>query len=394
MMFKFLSLAVWLFILPVFSLAQINNVSYRLSFNPATNLYDVYLHVNEGSAKKVKERVQLNAQLTLLVPEGSDVEVAQNHMPLQDNQSYNGTKPMPWNKANVVKSPASDPSHDYISIVPQLSPVSFYNDLKAGDQVKLFSLRISHVANCGNDVRLYNNTADPVSTDPGMAGGDFSNGFTLGSTKQKYSTNEAMVTPAIDIVNDIVVRSKKGIFMEAMATEANQFGPYTYEWRTPSDRLISGKSFRIENPSMNEYGSYQLIVTDARGCMQMKTVDVKTDASTPVRELAFGDKNQLNPLFIENKEKSQVATNSKVTIYPNPASSEFFINLETEVGTKIELLLSDASGRNIVKNIVSTQAYETNLNVHVPADNLQPGSYVVLARINGVETSHKVIIVR
>lgn len=393
-MVKSFHLALWLFILPVLSVAQITNVSYRLSFNPVTNLYDVYLHVNEGSAKKVKERVQLNAQLTLLVPAGSEVEVTQSYMPLQDNQSYEGTKPMNWGKANVVKKPASDPFHDYVSIVPQLSPASFYNDLHAGDQVKLFSLRISHVANCGDDVRLYNNAQDPASTEVGMAGGDFSNGFTLGGVRQKYTRNEAMVTPAIEIVEKIIMQTKKEINLQVVTVENPSFGPYAYEWHSPSGNVIQGKSLFIQKPSFADYGMYQLFVTDARGCKQMKTVEVKTNAATPNHELANGEKNTGQPQFMENKENGYIAANNLVTIYPNPASSEFFINLETEIGTKIDLLLTDASGRNIVKNIVSTVAYETNLNVHVPADDLQPGAYMVLARMNGKESAHKVIIVK
>lgn len=394
MSFKSILLVPVILFLPVFITAQITSTSYGLSFNPVTNQYDVYLHINEGNARKVKDRVQLNAQLTLLVPVGSEVEIAQSYMPLQLNQLYNGTNPMQWNKANVIKKPASDPFHDYISIVPQLSPVSFYNDLKAGDQVKLFSLQISHVANCGSDVRLYNNDEDLISTDIGMAGGDFSNGFTMGNTSQKYTSNEVMVTPAIDIVKDIVVRSKKGIFLEAIATEENKFGPYTYEWRTPLNMTINGKSVKIENPSTNEYGSYQMIVTDARGCMQIKTVDVKSDAAIATHEMVFGEKNKLNPPSMENKETGQFPINNGLTIYPNPAFSEFFINLQTEIGTKIDIQLTDASGRNILKNIVSTKAYETSMNVHVPTDDLQPGVYTVLAKINGNNIDHKVIIVK
>ena len=393
-MFKYLFSILWIFFLPVLLAAQVSNTGYGLSFNPVTNLYDVYLHINEGSATKAKDRVQFNAQLTLLVPEGSEVEIVKCYMPLQGNQLYNGTKPMQWNKANVIKKPASDPFHDYISIAPQLSPVSFYNDLNAGDKIKLFSLQISHVANCGNDVRLFNNSVDLVSTDIGMAGGDFSNGFTLGNTTQKYTSNEVMVTPAIDIVKDIVVRSKKGIFIEANSTEENQFGPYTYEWRTPLNMIKKGRSFNIENPSTNEYGTYQLIVKDARGCMQIKTVDVRSDASIPVSELVFGEKNQLNTPSMENKESSHAPINDHVTVYPNPSFGEFFVNLHTEVGADIELQLTDESGRNVLKNIVSTKAYETSLNIHVPTDNLQSGAYRLLARINGNNYDHKVIIVK
>ncbi|MBK6783596.1 MAG: hypothetical protein IPG79_07440 [Saprospiraceae bacterium] len=105
-MTKLINVALWLLVIPVLSVAQINNVSYRLSFNPQTNLYDCYLQVNEGLAIHAKDRVQLNAQLTILVPTGSKIEIVQNHMPLQNNQDFSGSLPMEWNKSNVVRKPS------------------------------------------------------------------------------------------------------------------------------------------------------------------------------------------------------------------------------------------------------------------------------------------------
>lgn len=392
-MFKSFHLSLGLLLIPVLTMAQINNISYRLSFNPVTNLYDCYLHVNQGSAKKINERVQLNAQLTLVVPEGSEVEVAQSFMPLQNNQSYNGKTPMNWSKANVVRKPAADPFHDYVSIVPQLSPASFYNDLHAGDQIRLFSIRVSHVANCGDDVQLFDNQLGLASTDVGMLGGDFRNGFTVGGIRQKYAKNEISVTPSLDVVKQILTKQGKEIYLEAVAEENQAYGPYTYEWQTPFGMTVTGKSFKIQKPSSMEYGTYQLIVTDTRGCKQMKSIEIKTDAATPVIELANGEKAQDNGFFSARPKQENIKPEN-VTIYPNPASSEFFINLNAEIGTKVDLILTDMSGRNVLKNIYSSVVYETNLNVHVPTDDLQSGAYNVIARINGKESMHKVFVVK
>lgn len=389
-MVKFFYTALCLLLLPVFSSAQVQNVSYRLSFDPITNLYDCYLHVNSGTAKKLTERVQLNAQLTFLVPTGSQVDIAQSYMPLQDNQNYTGTKPMNWTKANVVAKPASDPFYDYVSVVPQLSPASFYNDLKAGEQVKLFSLKISHTDHCGDDVKLFENGQDLSSTDIGMKGADFRNGFTLGNVKQKYAKNETTVTPALDVVKDIKVDAKKDIVFEVVSLENAQYGPYHYAWNTPSGNTIESKNIHIQKPSFQEYGTYQLVVTDSRGCKQFKNVEVKTNATATSQTWADGNIAQEEVTVNRNAESGS----EKVTIYPNPASHHFFINLETEIGTKVDLILTDQSGRNILKTIYAATSNQKNLNIQVSTDNLPAGMYNVLARMNGQESLHRVIIVK
>jgi hypothetical protein len=42
---------------------------------------------------------------------------------------------------------------------------------------------------CANNIRLYINGLDPNSEAPGMGGGDFNNGFTMGSANQIYQGN-------------------------------------------------------------------------------------------------------------------------------------------------------------------------------------------------------------
>lgn len=389
-MVKCLYPTLFLLFLPLLSSAQIKNVSYRLDFDPSTNLYDCYLHVNEGKTSKLMDRVQLNAQLTFLIPTGASVEVAKNYMPLQDNQKFDGTKPMHWTKANVITKPASDPFHDYVSVVPQLSPTSFYNELKAGDKIKLFSLKINHVDHCGDDIKLFDNKNDLLSTEIGMNGADFRNGFTIGGIQQKYSKNEATITPALDIIQEIKVSVKNGIKVDVTANEDAQYAPYAYEWTTPFGVPVEGKNLKISKPSFAEFGTYQLMVTDVRGCKQLKTVEIQSDATTPVQTWADGNTNQAPESLARNN--GEVAQN--VTIYPNPASHVFFINLETEIGTKVDLILTDLSGRSVLKTIYSAASTQRNLNIQVPTDDLTAGMYNVLARINGKESLHKVIIVK
>jgi hypothetical protein len=76
----------------------------------------------------------------------------------------------------------------YFSITPSLSPTSRYDDLKVGDEIKLFSISTQKTY-CNGEVRLFDNETDPKPTDPGMAGGDFSNGFTIGGIQNVYEGN-------------------------------------------------------------------------------------------------------------------------------------------------------------------------------------------------------------
>jgi len=216
----------------------------------------------------------------------------------------------------------------------------------------------------------------------------------MGGIGQKYTRNEVSVTPALDIVKNIKTSNATSILLEAISDENPLYGPYTYEWHTPMGTPKEGKNIIVSKPSFSDYGVYQLMVTDARGCKQLKAVEIKAKEDAQIH-LA-----QENLAGNGTASSSNVTVNSrsfvenKVSIYPNPASSEFFINLETEIGTKIDLVLADANGRNIIKNILSTVSNQNNLNVMVPTEDLVPGSYMVLAKINGKESAHKVIIVK
>jgi hypothetical protein len=166
------------------AVAQIQAVNYELKYNSTTGLHDCYIIIKKGSAVTMRERVQFNSQISVLVPTGSELEVAQTYMPLEDNQQYGGVNPIKWKVEKPLITPAASPRLDFYSITPNLFPSAFYNDLKEGDRVKLFSLKIGTENISG--VRLFNKAVDPDATALGMKGRDFNNSFSIGGPEEDY----------------------------------------------------------------------------------------------------------------------------------------------------------------------------------------------------------------
>ena len=166
--------------------AQVTGVQYAIDYNSDAKLFDCYLYILEGDASTVQERVQFNAQYSVIVPKGTKVNVDHSNMPLVYNQNFEGTQPMEWAISSQIKSPIIIPEVDIYGITPSLAPAGFYNILSKEDLIRLFSLRIEGENVNLNNVRLFNNDHDPKSNELGMQNGDFSNGFTIGGFSQVY----------------------------------------------------------------------------------------------------------------------------------------------------------------------------------------------------------------
>jgi hypothetical protein len=167
--------------------AQITAVRYELQYNKKEKTTDVYLIIVEGQTNPEvpPHRIQFNSQVGIVVPKGTPLEIIATHNPLQDNREKKGTKPSRWESVNPMLSPNGAPKSDFYSIRPVISPTAFYNELKAGDRIKLFTLGTNN-KNC-KKVRLFDLTKDPQVGHPGMQGRNFTNAFCLGSAKQLYS---------------------------------------------------------------------------------------------------------------------------------------------------------------------------------------------------------------
>ncbi|MFZ1705262.1 MAG: SdrD B-like domain-containing protein [Saprospiraceae bacterium] len=245
--------------------AQITTLDYQIRYNTTTCRWDCYIIINGGSATTAVHRAQSNAQYSIVVPTGSTVTIAQNFMPIQNNQTYMGTTPMIWQKGSFVGAPAAEPQSDFHSIVPTLVPSSFFNNLTAGDTVKLFALNINPMPNCAAGVRIFRNGIDPPSSAPGMGGGDFSNGYTVGGTAQRYRANLPQINPPPPVLSAVTTCSQ-GIEVDLTATTNACQTPLTYQWSGPNGYTGTTQDVNINPSTPLNAGLYEVTVTDSKGC--------------------------------------------------------------------------------------------------------------------------------
>ncbi len=173
--------------------AQVTSIQYALLLNPTTNLFDCFLYIDEGEANTVRERIQFNSQFSVIIPTGAEVNIESCYMPLIGNQALDGHTPVIWSITSKLMSPEIYPEFDFYGITPSLAPAGFYNEVKRGDLVKLFSLKVEGSKVDLSEVRLYDHDVDPNSGDFGMKNGDFSNGFTMGGYHQLYNGNKMII---------------------------------------------------------------------------------------------------------------------------------------------------------------------------------------------------------
>ena len=218
--YKAVCLAICLFAVVRGQAQGVTGVKFQMRFDTTTCLFDCYLIITEGSATTAAQRAQFNAQYSIVTPAGSFIEIDTSYMPLINNQTYGGITPMSWTLTNHIYAPCAQPQNDFHSIIPTLSPASFYNDLNTGDTIRLFSLRVSPIPACAEDIRIFKNGIDPPSHAPCMESGDFSNGFTIGGPAQDYKGNLPQVYPPKPVL-DAEVSCGSGIHIDLSATTSS-----------------------------------------------------------------------------------------------------------------------------------------------------------------------------
>lgn len=169
--------------------AQVTSLKYLMEYNCESNRYEVKLKIEEGQAESIAERAQFNAQISIVVPTGMELEITERLLPLQNNQYYDSTDPMMWSQEAPVVSPIAQEESDFYAIAPRLAPPSFYNNIVEGDELHLFDISVGDAEGYDSRVRFFDNETDPNKDMPGMAGANFKNGFTLGGSMQLYAGN-------------------------------------------------------------------------------------------------------------------------------------------------------------------------------------------------------------
>jgi hypothetical protein len=201
-----------LFFISIFSSvdAQVASVKFCIKHNADAEEVDMYLVIIDGKTSIPIDRIQFNSQITFVVPKGLKPTVAKTYMPLNSNMKYDGSVPCKWKLMSSILSPAVTPEKDYYAVVPELHPSSFYNDLKGGDTIKLFTLDFKGAGACLHKIRLFDNDNDPKSDADGMQGADFLNTFTIGGTEHIYTGNVTNSSSLKSYVKDgaIIVQAK------------------------------------------------------------------------------------------------------------------------------------------------------------------------------------------
>ncbi len=264
------------------TIAQIQSVDYHLGYNPETCQLDVNLIINEGSAESYIERIQFNAQLSIVVPTSSVVSIAESFNPKLNNQTGNGVTPINWIIANDIEFNSSS---TFVAISPTISPIGSYDTLNTGDTVHLFSLDIQTPSHRNLDeVRLWENDVDPDSSDPNMAGADFTNGFTMGGLLQLYNGNAISNNPMGLLVDTIVGGLSGDTLRIDVAMDSSQcMGGFEYRWYSPNGDTIWSRDVLKVLYNSTDLGTYEFVVISDSGFVYMDTVILLSDPNDAIQ---------------------------------------------------------------------------------------------------------------
>jgi len=277
------------------SFGQVTDVKYLLKYNYSEDVFDCYLVIDNGQAVTVPQRTQASAQISLVVPAGTKFHFAERYMPLVQNQNYNSNIPCQWDTNVILLANANCPGYDYYSINPSLSPSSQYNNLTAGDTVKLFSLGIDTLKGCATEIRLFENDLDIDSNHPCAQGIDFRNGFTMGGFTQLYRGNIIPVNENYAGDDEPVCRNTN-ILLDGNTLE-------NATWR-----LLSGHLGDVTLDSLNTLQSEASFLQNARGTYNFSfgndqisdfkcvTINVPFILSTDSIIMCPGFISQINPI--------------------------------------------------------------------------------------------------
>jgi len=330
--------------------------------------------VEEGNARGTLQRAQFNAQVTIVAPTSSNVFVTESYMPIIDNQKRGGSEVSSWSISNELENPSALEGNRLVSIVPQLLPAAFYNDLVEGDEVKIFSVKVNPVPTCAQDVRLYDNESDPASFSAGMGGSDFRNGFTIGGVEQKYNKNTEVVLPTGPEIEYVEFSATDKIALDVnIIAKENAPCQESVELsiETPSGATMDYRSFLASDVADLQMGNYHVVAKDGLGCTTRSSfTPISTEVeTTPVTTFDSG-------------------------VFPNPAQNQFALTLEGPIGTKVQAEMVDVEGRIAQANILDITLDEELKIVNIDT-NVLPGMYNLALTINGGhKVTHKILIIK
>jgi len=372
------------FLITQIGFSQIQSIDYSLRYNSKTCLFDCYLIVNEGKTKSTVSRAQFNSQVTVVVPVKSNVFVEESFMPLKDNQTFRSAEPVSWEVTNEIEQPDVLSDSRLVSISPILAPTAFYNDIKQGDEIKLFSLKVNPIENCAEGVRLYENDKDPNSSGKGMMGADFSNGFTIGGVEQKYAGNSKSELPTPPIFEFVSSKNKFGINFNAKTTLGSLCQTtLSYEFYGPNGLIGDLDAYYSLARTQRDLGEYRVVATDNLGC------------STEHKFVPFGKKKSNGEVAVtRDDETGNIIVPFESSIFPNPAQDIINLTVSGRDGSQLNADIFNLDGKLIKSSVVNIKLSGGEQTIKIPT-GLAPGIYnMSLTLDNDEKINHKVIIIK
>ncbi len=172
---------------------------------------------------------------------------------------------------------------------------------------------------------------------------------------------EALVIVVDSLINPLQGQSNGAIYVSVSGGTP----PWSLQW-TDSAGVVLAYGPILEGLAA---GTYTLAVTDERGCKQTQTLTLT-----------------------ESVRVAERPSGSKVYLYPNPAHEQAWLGLELDAPSAVEVVLSDALGRQWLHRQLPAQEREVWMKL-----DLQPlpsGVYVVSLRAPHWASSRRLVVER
>lgn len=183
-----------------------------------------------------------------------------------------------WGDNSIVYAPSASSSFDFHGISTGGQLTNF-----VANEEKLVLSFVSPTGSCVEGLRLFNNGSDPDSSQPGMAGGDFSNTIDDGNMVDVYNTNynntgtvcttlttETVVLTSIDIQvypNPVVTQ----LTISGLTTLSNNIQVYAYNGQLLKSFDTKEKETRLDFSSYAD-GVYFVKIQNADNNYSIKKI--------------------------------------------------------------------------------------------------------------------------
>jgi gliding motility-associated-like protein len=378
---------------------QVTLVKYRLVYDTSSCKYAMYLHIAEGSATSVVHRSQFNSHISLVCSVNDSIEMGSSYNPITLS---NGPAPWILNTSNYNCGPAAQPQSCFFDIVPSLSNSPRYSVLSQGDSVKLFDFKIINRSTlepvlptaCQLPVRIFKNfyednlppsaydplDFDPPSSAPGMNGGNFNNGFTLGSTTNIYGGNLPNYIPQVNPKIELVC--SEGIYINSdlqLTSPTSCLGISSVSWSGPG---FSGSDADVIFPTANSLnnGTYTLTINEETGCTSVKTIDATARANAGADlDICGVTTTTLNGEVSLGATWAQLPSNPAGATIVNPSDPKTSVNFPPNVANTWGFTFGTSDCTDTVYVKVSTKPTITFLG----EDKFCPGGSTLITATGG-----------